>query len=271
MNPNIPLETPDTNTNSYTNSYTNELIDDLINTDSASSLGQSEHVFTDDTIRPPDSVFTGRLINDLGNINLDDDLENALRLSEEEYFRNQHYDETIRVNSIESVNSDNSFVNSSDNLSNNLSVNSYVNSFGDNDKDLKEAILLSQEAMRLEEEREAIALIKEQEALEEIKKLELLSNRKRSLEIFFPRIKNLARISTSIGGYKDTETNYEKLISDILNEYLLGNIDMIYMSEQEYTEIYKIIDSYYLIPNERGAKTIIPWSEDQVLRSIFLK
>ena len=114
---------------------------------------------------------------------------------------------------------------------------------------------------------EAIALIKEQEALDEIKKLELLSDRNKSLEIFFPRIKNLARIS--IG--KDTETNYEKLISDILNEYLLGNIDMIYMSEQEYTEIYKIIDSYYLIPHKKDAKTIIPLSEDQVLRSIFLK
>jgi len=249
MNPNIPLETPDTN------AYANELIDDLINTDSASSLGQSEHVFTDDTIRPPDSVFTGRLINYLGNINLDDDLENALRLSEEEYFRNQHYDEAIRVNSVESVNSDNSF----------------VNSFGDNDKDLKEAILLSQEAMRLEEEREVLYLIKEQEAMDEIKKLELLSDRKKSLEIFFPRIKNLSMISKSIGGYKNTETNYEKIIYDMLNEYLLGNIDMIYLSEQEYIEIYKIIDSYYLIPHKKDAKTIIPLSEDQVLRSIFLK
>ena len=54
-----------------------------------------------------------------------------------------------------------------------------------------------------------------------------------------------------------------------LNEYFECNIDIIYLDNATYKNIFEIIDSYYKIPNEKGRKSAISEEEDNVLRNIF--
>ena len=54
-----------------------------------------------------------------------------------------------------------------------------------------------------------------------------------------------------------------------VNEYFECNIDIIYLDNATYKNIFEIIDSYYKIPNEKGRKSAISEEEDNVLRNIF--
>jgi hypothetical protein len=116
-----------------------------------------------------------------------------------------------------------------------------------------------------------ISLEEETNKLEEIAKNESIllefeiqrnleiNNRKKSLEEFIKRIKFIENIEI------------KSYIENILNDYFILNIDFIYLKKDMYEQIYKIIDSYYLIPvQKKYKKTGIPESEDIILRKIFL-
>ena len=80
--------------------------------------------------------------------------------------------------------------------------------------------------------------------------------------------------------YKDKKImffrNWKKIkifIEDILNQYFNLDIDFIYIEDNDlYNDLYKIIDSYYLIPTQKKySKTLISKEEDSIFRDIFRK
>jgi hypothetical protein len=116
-----------------------------------------------------------------------------------------------------------------------------------------------------------ISLEEETNKLEEIAKNESIllefeiqrnleiNNRKKSLEEFIKRIKFIENIEI------------KSYIKNILNDYFNLNIDFIYLKKDIHEQIYKIIDSYYLIPvQKKYKKTGISENEDIILRKIFL-
>lgn len=107
--------------------------------------------------------------------------------------------------------------------------------------------------------------IKEMSLREEDERIRFLeiSDRISSLENFS---KNLNRLM-----YTEEDRTLKKYIEDILNEYFQLNIDYHYVDEDVYDKLYKIIDSYYLIPSEKNRKTLISCEEDFIIRSIFLR
>ena len=120
-------------------------------------------------------------------------------------------------------------------------------------------ISIEEETAKLEEiaKNESIKL-----QLEVERNLEIV-NRKKSLEEFLKRIKFLPNIGNDY-------IEIKPLIENTLNEYFNLNIDYIYIEKDIYDKIYKIIDSYYLIPTQKKyKKTGIPESEDIILRTIF--
>ena len=120
-------------------------------------------------------------------------------------------------------------------------------------------ISIEEETAKLEEiaKNESIKL-----QLEVERNLEIV-NRKKSLEEFLKRIKFLPNIGNDY-------IEIKPLIENTLNEYFNLNIDYIYIEKDIYDKIYKIIDSYYLIPTQKKyKKTGIPESEDIILRIIF--
>ena len=120
--------------------------------------------------------------------------------------------------------------------------------------------------MSIEEETAKLEEIAKNESiklqLEVERNLEIV-NRKKSLEEFLKRIKFLPNIGNDY-------IEIKPLIENTLNEYFNLNIDYIYIEKDIYDKIYKIIDSYYLIPTQKKyKKTGIPESEDIILRIIF--
>ena len=120
--------------------------------------------------------------------------------------------------------------------------------------------------MSIEEETAKLEEIAKNESiklqLEVERNLEIV-NRKKSLEEFLKRIKFLPNIGNDY-------IEIKPLIENTLNEYFNLNIDYIYIEKDIYDKIYKIIDSYYLIPTQKKyKKTGIPESEDIILRTIF--
>lgn len=96
-----------------------------------------------------------------------------------------------------------------------------------------------------------------------LKRLKELSiNRAKSLEIFCKKIKSLS--------YTQEDIEIRNYIENILSDYFDLNIDEIYVNDDMYDKLFKIIDTYYLIPTERKyKKTSIPESEDLIIRSII--
>ena len=84
----------------------------------------------------------------------------------------------------------------------------------------------------------------------------------RSLEMFCKKIKGLSYIKEDI--------EIKNYIENILEEYFQSNIDFVIVDNEIYDKLYKIIDSYYLIPNgKKKGKTFISYEEDLIIRSIF--
>jgi hypothetical protein len=88
--------------------------------------------------------------------------------------------------------------------------------------------------------------------------------RKESLSLFLKKIEKLS--------YTKEDIEIKTYIMDTLNSYFNLIIEFVYIEEELYQKIYKIIDSYYLIPIEKGnKKTAITKEEDLIIRSIFLE
>ena len=98
---------------------------------------------------------------------------------------------------------------------------------------------------------------------EERQRMFEISNRILSLENFS---KNLNRLM-----YSEDDRALKKYIENVLNEYFQLNIDYHYVDEDVYDKLYKVLDSYYLIPSQKNRKTLISEEEDFIIRSIFLK
>ena len=89
-----------------------------------------------------------------------------------------------------------------------------------------------------------------------------ISSRKKSLELFSKKIKFLNYISEEI--------EIKDFIEKVLDDYFNLKIDFINVDKDNYEKIYKIIDSYYLIPTQKNyKKTAISFEEDQLIRNIF--
>jgi hypothetical protein len=89
-----------------------------------------------------------------------------------------------------------------------------------------------------------------------------ISNRKKSLELFSKKIKFLNFISEEI--------EIKNFIEKVLDDYFNLKIDFVNIDKDNYEKIYKIIDSYYLIPTQKNyKKTAISFEEDQLIRNIF--
>lgn len=187
----------------------------------------------DENVRIPDSVINEQIISPYESD--DEEMNLALEVSRNEY-----------------LNENNGAFNDAYNDAYN---DSYIGT------QLKLAINLSidEETVKLEEiaKNESIKL-----QLEVERNLEI-DNRKKSLEEFLKRIRFLPNIGNDY-------IEIKPLIENILNDYFELNIDYVYIEKHIYDKIYKIIDSYYLIPiQKKYKKTGIPESEDIILRIIF--
>ena len=90
-------------------------------------------------------------------------------------------------------------------------------------------------------------------------------NRIKSLESLCIKIKRLC--------FSENEKKIKIFIEDILNKYFNLDINFIYIEDNDlYYDLYKIIDSYYLIPTQKKySKTLISKEEDLIFRDIFRK
>lgn len=137
------------------------------------------------------------------------------------------------------------------------------------DEEIKYAIEVSmqeslQESLNNHYEKIEESLIEESIKLE-IERVNNIEKKKRkeSLDFFKKILKGLS--------YNENDLKLKKYIEDILNKYINLEIDYIIINSCIKDYFFKIIDSYYLIPNSNGKKTAITFSEDFIIREIFRK
>ena len=195
----------------------------------------------EDSVRDPDSIFRDCLINAEDTEDTedteDDEIKLALNISLNEY--NESY-----INSIER---------------NHKITETEVNSNEHLNEHLNEQIQLALEISQKEHEDEILnlELIKKEE-----EKLLNIKNRKKSLKFFSNIIQKLS--------YTPEDIKLKNKIIPLLDEYYSLNIDFIYLDKNTYTQLYNIIDLYYLIPNKKNKITKITKEEDESIRNIFL-
>lgn len=206
-------------------------------------------------IRPPDEVIKECLLDyeyDDFNItknnnnneednsdNNDEELKIALSVSKRDYIDNIQ-DETVFTNIVDES--------TYENLDYALEISKIeYQEYLDN---------LEYERLNAEEEHKLMAL--EEELI--YKKME---SRKKSLDSFYKKIERLT--------YSEEDRKIRSYIIDILDDWFTLKIDYVYVEHEMYEKIYKIIDSYYLIPFQKNyAKFAISKEEDNIVRSIFL-
>lgn len=111
---------------------------------------------------------------------------------------------------------------------------------------------------RLNEEQEDKLMRSEEELI--YKKME---SRKKSLDSFCKKIERLT--------YSEEDRKMRSYIIGVLDDWFRLKIDYIFVESELYQKIYKIIDSYYLIPFQKNYKKFaISKEEDNIVRSIFL-
>lgn len=205
--------------NDYDNSHRSNYESDC------DSLGNSQnnHFHSDfnydnsEYIRPPDEVFTDRLVDD----------ENTDPFEETEVIPNYDFEKQ---------------------LTDALKISEHTYKLENNEEDI---IRQSLEEYDLQ--------INQQELFEQ----SIMEERRRSLDFFLKRLTPL-----SFGNH----INLVNIIKEQLDEYFNLFVDLIHLDEEIYEEIYKIIDSFYLIPKEKGQKkTAISQEEDELLRVLLLK
>lgn len=221
-------------------------------------------------IREPDSVFRDCLME--SEDKEDTEIKLALSISMNEY--NESYINNIEINNqnIETNNFNehineyickNSNLDSKSNNDEHLSSNSDEH-FDENSNEHFEEHFNQQIQLALE--------ISHKEHEDEILKLELIKiegekllnieNRKKSLQFFFNIIQRLS--------YTPEDIKLKNKIIPLLDEYYNLIIDIIYLDKNTYTQLYNIIDLYYLIPIKKGNITKITKEEDELIRSVFL-
>jgi hypothetical protein len=199
----------------------------------------------EDDIRPPDKIIKECLFDyEYDNFNDEEDNNNeelklALSVSKRIYIDNIQED-TIFTNIVnESV---------YENLDYALEIS----------KIEYEEYLNNLENERLNEEEEHKLMALEEERVLQKKKIRI-----KSLVLFCKKIERLT--------YSEEDRKMRSYIMDVLDDWFTLKIDCVYVEEEIYQKIYKIIDSYYLIPFQKNyAKFAISKEEDEIVRSIFL-
>ena len=62
----------------------------------------------------------------------------------------------------------------------------------------------------------------------------------------------------------------KELVENALNNYFNLTIDNIKIKKKDYEYLFKIVDSYYLIPSSKNIKTAITKEENNLIKNIFL-
>jgi len=118
------------------------------------------------------------------------------------------------------------------------------------------------EQSRIEQERIELGRI-EQERIEQ-ERIDILKlERRNSLLNFTNRINKLVHVKE--------DKKIKELIDNILEKYFNLEIDNFKLNKKDYIDLYKIIDTYYLIPSSKNIKTAITKEENNLVRNIFLK
>ena len=70
--------------------------------------------------------------------------------------------------------------------------------------------------------------------------------------------------------YVKEDKELKELVDNILEKYFNLEIDTYILLKKDYIHLYKIIDSYYIIPFSKNLKTAISKEENELVRNIFL-
>ena len=112
---------------------------------------------------------------------------------------------------------------------------------------------------RLNEEEEHKLMVIEEERVYQKRE-----SRIKSLNLFYRKIERLT--------YSEEDMKIRSYIMGVLDDWFNLKIDYVYLKSEMYEKIYKIIDSYYLIPfQKKYTKFAISKEEDDIVRTIFLK
>jgi len=163
------------------------------------------------------------------------------------------------------IDNNNTFNNLDDELSLALKASRDEYIINNNGIDHDEEYILALEISKEEHFNTIEENIKKESILEEelmFKKIEI-DFRRDSLSNFCKKIQGLS--------YTEEDIKIKKYIENVLDEYFELKINSINVDKNIYTLLYKIIDSYYLIPSLKNQKkTAISKEEDIIIRSIFL-
>lgn len=138
----------------------------------------------------------------------------------------------------------------------------------DFDKQISDALKISKHIYDIQNNEEDIIRRSIEEYNEQLRNQNILEQsimdeRRKSLDFFLRRINSI-----SFGNNNDLISS----IQNSFNDYFNLSSDNIYLENDIYDETYKLIDSFYLIPKEKGyKKTAISKDEDELLRTLLLK
>lgn len=111
--------------------------------------------------------------------------------------------------------------------------------------------------------RKSIEEYNEQMRNQDIFEQSIMDERRKSFDFFLKRINSI-----SFGKNSD----FVSSIQNSFNDYFNLSSDIIYLDDAIYDKAYELIDSFYLIPKEKGyKKTAISKEEDELLRKLLLK
>jgi hypothetical protein len=229
-----------------------------------------------DSVRLPDISFKEKLIDDDNSDfeDLDPEMKLAMEVSRKEFYdmlENNSISEDLNTVFFKSSNETNNL-----HESNKKNLKEFIENMSDEEQnkifeqEVKLAMELSDQVYLKNLEEESYALENDRflsdsdkKLLEEQKIIEI-EKRSRSVENFKKKIQGLSLSFNDI--------RIKKYIEKILLNYIELNIDFVYVDDDIYEELYKIIDSYYLLPIQKNyRKTAITEEEDQLIRSIFRK
>jgi hypothetical protein len=214
----------------------------------------------DETIRIPDQSFNDTLIDNNSDYeNLDPEMKLALEVSRKEYYDTFDIDTDINTVFFKSLQESNNF--SYEDMTNEEQNKIF-------EQEVKLAMEVSDQIYIKDLEQESYSLENDnslsesdKEELEKQKVIEM-EKRSQSLENFKKRIQALS--------LSFNDSRIKKYIEKVLINYCELLIDFVYVDNDIYKELYKVIDSYYLIPTQKNyKKTAISEEEDKLIRSIF--
>jgi len=121
-----------------------------------------------------------------------------------------------------------------------------------------------------ERKRQAEELQRQARQLEIDRQNQRISMRREKMTIRIESLKHFCeRIRRMI--FTEKEEKLKSFLKRIVNAYCNGLIDNVEVDEDLYTDLYKLIDSLYLIPASQNRRPAIPAEEDAVLRKLFTK